>query len=231
ILERRTRLELAPKRPPAGVPSVIRGDDPEHEYVDHEDPDAVYFVDEEWAAEAEWEPSPELVAAVTRQRESAPVVAAPADESVVSEATAEPEPETVTPTVAPVEAALVERLEAAIARVEALGSSHPVVDALERLVSLHERGWLSKAELEEAKRRVLREPNGEPGELRRVGPGRHRKTLAIDFDGVLHAYTSGWQGALEIPDPPVEGAIAWLEAAAERFDLAIFSVRAAHPGA
>src|SRR5690606_3471986 len=96
---------------------------------------------------------------------------------------------------------------------------------------LHERGWLSADELAEAKRRVLREPHVDPGELRRVGPGRHRKTLAIDFDGVIHAYTSGWRGALEIPDPPVEGAIAWLEAAAERFDLAIFSVRAAHPGA
>jgi len=35
--------------------------------------------------------------------------------------------------------------------------------------------------------------------------------LAIDFDGVLHSYSSGWQGPRNIPDPPVEGSIEWLE--------------------
>ena len=35
-------------------------------------------------------------------------------------------------------------------------------------------------------------------------------TLCLDFDGVLHSYTSGWQGADNIPDPPVDGAIEWL---------------------
>ncbi len=34
--------------------------------------------------------------------------------------------------------------------------------------------------------------------------------LLIDFDGVLHSYTSGWKGARVIPDPPVPGAIKWL---------------------
>lgn len=36
------------------------------------------------------------------------------------------------------------------------------------------------------------------------------KTICIDFDGVLHSYTSGWQGARVISDPPVDGAIEWL---------------------
>ena len=34
--------------------------------------------------------------------------------------------------------------------------------------------------------------------------------LCVDFDGVLHSYTSGWKGARIIPDPPVDGAIEWL---------------------
>ena len=30
-------------------------------------------------------------------------------------------------------------------------------------------------------------------------------TVAFDFDGVIHSYTSGWQGEDAIPDPPVPG--------------------------
>lgn len=37
-----------------------------------------------------------------------------------------------------------------------------------------------------------------------------RPTISVDFDGVLHAYTSGWKGASVIPDGPVSGAIEWL---------------------
>jgi len=35
-------------------------------------------------------------------------------------------------------------------------------------------------------------------------------TIIVDFDGVIHSYTSGWKGVDVIPDPPVEGAIKWL---------------------
>lgn len=65
--------------------------------------------------------------------------------------------------------------------------------------------------------------------------------LAIDFDGVIHSYTSGWKGARAIPDPPVPGAIAWLRSLVfdqrdpfaprhAHFDVCIFSSRSRHFG-
>ena len=58
------------------------------------------------------------------------------------------------------------------------------------------------------------------------------KILCIDFDGVLHSYTSGWQGADKIPDDPVDGAIDWLLdiAASEVFEAHIFSSRSHQEG-
>jgi hypothetical protein len=54
--------------------------------------------------------------------------------------------------------------------------------------------------------------------------------LCLDFDGVIHSYTSGWKGADVIPDPPVPGALAFIAAAMERFTVAIFSSRSNQPG-
>lgn len=69
------------------------------------------------------------------------------------------------------------------------------------------------------------------------------KILCIDFDGVLHSYTSGWKGPRTIPDPPVPGAIDWLRslltdsdyvcAMAPRywdFDVQIYSSRSRYWG-
>ncbi len=49
--------------------------------------------------------------------------------------------------------------------------------------------------------------------------------LCLDFDGVLHSYTSGWQGVDQIPDPPVEGAMEFLKTALESFDVQVYSSR------
>lgn len=54
-------------------------------------------------------------------------------------------------------------------------------------------------------------------------------TIAIDFDGVIHSYTSGWQGAHVIPDSPVTGAIEFLSYFCEDsvdVNVVIFSSRA-----
>lgn len=53
--------------------------------------------------------------------------------------------------------------------------------------------------------------------------------LCVDFDGVIHGYTSGWKGAALIPDPPVPGALKFLRSATEHFRVAIFSSRSAEP--
>jgi hypothetical protein len=54
---------------------------------------------------------------------------------------------------------------------------------------------------------------------------KKKPILCLDFDGVLHSYTSGWQGACTIPDAPVPGAMAFLLAVMASFDVAIFSSR------
>jgi len=37
--------------------------------------------------------------------------------------------------------------------------------------------------------------------------------LCLDFDGVIHSYSSGWKGADVIPDPPVPGAFDFIRRA------------------
>lgn len=54
--------------------------------------------------------------------------------------------------------------------------------------------------------------------------------ITLDFDGVIHQYTTPWTTAEIIPDPPVEGAIDWLLQARCQYSIAILSARSAQPG-
>jgi hypothetical protein len=49
--------------------------------------------------------------------------------------------------------------------------------------------------------------------------------LCVDFDGVIHSYTSPWVDETTIPDPPVPGALQWLMEAAKVFEVMIYSSR------
>jgi len=50
------------------------------------------------------------------------------------------------------------------------------------------------------------------------------RTLAIDFDGVVHAYGKGWHGGV-IYDAPVEGCLEALRQLSKRYDLVLFTAR------
>tara|TARA_R110002110_G_scaffold81298_15_gene211497 strand:- start:2399 stop:2773 length:375 start_codon:yes stop_codon:yes gene_type:complete len=51
-------------------------------------------------------------------------------------------------------------------------------------------------------------------------------TIAIDFDGVIHKYSKGWQGLQNAYDPPNDGAVESIKRLKELgFRLVIFSSR------
>lgn len=54
--------------------------------------------------------------------------------------------------------------------------------------------------------------------------------LCLDFDGVIHSYESGWQGASIVVDKPVPGAFKFILEALQHFRVAIFSSRSNQPG-
>lgn len=55
----------------------------------------------------------------------------------------------------------------------------------------------------------------------------YKPILCLDFDGVIHSYTSGWKGPRVIPDNPVPGAMEFisLQALYGDFQIAIYSSR------
>ena len=56
-----------------------------------------------------------------------------------------------------------------------------------------------------------------------------KRTICLDFDGVVHSYESPWINAYTIPDPPVAGALEFMLELLERgYDVVIHSSRARH---
>lgn len=60
-----------------------------------------------------------------------------------------------------------------------------------------------------------------------TGGGRVAKLkVCLDFDGVIHSYTSGWQGVGVVDDPAVPGAIRFIEDLQNAgFEVSIYSSR------
>lgn len=52
----------------------------------------------------------------------------------------------------------------------------------------------------------------------------HSRTICLDFDGVLHGYSQGWQGGI-VYDVPVPGAVYACRKLAEQFDLIVCTAR------
>lgn len=55
-------------------------------------------------------------------------------------------------------------------------------------------------------------------------------TVCLDFDGVIHAYTSGWKGVDVTPDPVVPGIAEVIDQLRERgYRVVVVSTRCASP--
>ena len=61
--------------------------------------------------------------------------------------------------------------------------------------------------------------------LQSCGIERSIKTVCLDFDGVIHSYRSGWQGAETIPDPPIHGVREAIEHLRRTYRVVIHSAR------
>ena len=54
-----------------------------------------------------------------------------------------------------------------------------------------------------------------------------KQNIVFDFDGVIHSYTSGWQGVDVIPDPPVHGIATAIQLIRDYYRVVVVSTRCA----
>jgi hypothetical protein len=73
--------------------------------------------------------------------------------------------------------------------------------------------------------RLLATRPATPAVLDRLGIARLRRTVCLDFDGVLHSYRSGWCGATVIPDPPIHGTRQAVARLREQYRVVVNSTR------
>ena len=57
-----------------------------------------------------------------------------------------------------------------------------------------------------------------------------KQTVIFDFDGVINSYSSGWQGAAVIPDPPVAGIREAISRIRRYYRVVVVSSRCYQPG-
>jgi hypothetical protein len=77
----------------------------------------------------------------------------------------------------------------------------------------------------EAIDRLLDMRTAAPAVLEQLGIARLRRTVCLDFDGVLHSYRSGWCGATVISDPPIHGTREAVARLREQYCVVVYSTR------
>ena len=82
--------------------------------------------------------------------------------------------------------------------------------------------WL---EGHEAIDRLLRTRPAPNEVCRKAGLEPARKTICLDFDGVIHSYKSGWQGESNIPDPPIHKVDVAIRKLRKHFHVVVYSAR------
>jgi hypothetical protein len=73
--------------------------------------------------------------------------------------------------------------------------------------------------------RMLRTIPASMDVLEQHGVQRKRRTVCLDFDGVIHSYRSGWCGEAVIPDPPIHRAAEAIARLRRSFRVVIHSPR------
>jgi hypothetical protein len=90
-----------------------------------------------------------------------------------------------------------------------------------------DEGWETANWLEghDAIDRILATRSASVETCAKVGIIPVRRTICLDFDGVLHSYRSGWTGIDSIPDPPIHGSDRAVERLRQEYRVVVHSAR------